>query len=493
MPNNMRGRLLAAGSTILVVAALLVYASISTASAATTTVLPTADAHVQADFPTTNYGGATALRIDGSPVANGYLKFGVSGLTDPVTKATLRLFVRATGSATAVTVSSVADTTWTESSITYDTAPAIGGQLGSFAPTAGTWATVDVTSAVKANGTYSFGLKTAATTSRSFDSKEGANPPQLVVETGTTTTPPTTTPPASTTTPPPPTGDPVVVVGGDVACSPTDANYNGGNGVPSYCHSQATSGLISQINPSNLLMVGDGQYNSGSLSDYQNSYGKTWGQHKAKTNPAVGNHDYGTSGAGGYYSYFGNAASRQQSGCVKDCLGYYSFDVGAWHLVNINSECSRLNGGAGCAVGSPQETWLKNDLAAHKNACTLVFDHRPRWSSNSFAWPDIAPLVSDMDAAHVDLLMSGHAHSYERFAPQNASGGSDPNGIRAFVVGTGGAFFTGFSTIAGNSVVHKSNIFGVLKLTLHSNSYDWSFVADSSTPYSDSGTNATCH
>jgi hypothetical protein len=289
------------------------------------------------------------------------------------------------------------------------------------------------------------------------------------------------------------TSDPVVVVGGDVACSPTDTNYNGGNGVPSYCHSKVTSGLISQINPSNLLMVGDGQYNSGSLSDYQNSYGTTWGQHKAKTNPAVGNHDYGTSGAGGYYSYFGNAASTQQSGCVKACLGYYSFDVGAWHLVNINSECSRFNGGAGCAVGSPQQMWLDKDLAAHSNACTIVFDHRPRWSSNSFASADIAPLVDVMYKYHVDLLLSGHSHAYERFAPQNPSGGSDlNNGIRQFVVGTGGAFFTGFSTIVSTSQVHKSNIFGVLKLTLHSNSYDWSFVADSSTPYNDSGT-GSCH
>jgi hypothetical protein len=675
MPKNIRGRLLAAGSAVLVVAALLVYASVSTASAATTTVLPTADAHVQADFPTTNYGTSTTLRIDNSPVANGYLKFAVSGLTDPVTKATLRLFARTTAT-TAVTVSSVADTPWTETGITYDTAPAIGAQIGttgaltagtwatvdltsavkgdgtysfalkttsstsrsfdskegankpeliietgttttppttttttpttttapppstpgapiadaqvqadfpstnygrettlridnspvangylkfdvsgvtvtkatlrlfartttttavtvssvadntwtetgitySNAPaigaqvgttgalTAGTWATADLTSAVKGNGTYSFALKTTSTSSRSFDSKEGANPPQLVIETGTTTTTPTTTTPTTTTpttttpttttptttTPPPPSGDPVVVVGGDVACAPTDANYNGGSGVPSYCHMKTTAGLISQINPSHLLMVGDGQYNSGSLSNYQSSYDPAWGQHKAKTNPAVGNHDYGTSGAGGYFSYFGHAASPQQSGCVKDCLGYYSFDVGAWHLVNINSECSRLNGGAGCAVGSPQETWLKNDLAAHSNACTIVFDHRPRWSSNSFASADIAPLVSDMDAAHVDLLLSGHSHSYERFAPQNASGGSSSTGVRQFVVGTGGAFFTGFSTIVPNSQVHKSNIFGVMKLTLHSNSYDWSFVADPSTPYSDSGT-GSCH
>jgi hypothetical protein len=336
---------------------------------------------------------------------------------------------------------------------------------------------------VKGDATYSFAVKTTSSTSRSFDSKEGANPPQLVVDTGTSTSPP----------PPPPTStDPVLAVGGDIACAPSDANYNGGNGTTGYCHMKATAGLIGQINPTAVLELGDLQYNSGSSSDIKASYDPTWGAYKSKTKPTVGNHEYGTSGASGYFSYFGTAASPQQSGCTSNCLGYYSFDVGAWHLVSINSECSRLNGGAGCAVGSPQETWLKNDLANNSKPCTLVFDHRPRWSSNSFAWPDIAPLVTDMYNAHVDLLLSGHSHSYERFAPQNPSGGADANGVREFVVGTGGSFFTGFSTIVANSQVHKSNIFGVMKLTLHSTSYDWSFVADPSTPYSDSGT-GSCH
>jgi hypothetical protein len=454
----------------------------SAATAASTTVTPAADAHVQADFPTTNYGSATALRIDGSPVANGYLRFAVSGTVGTVSKATLRLFARTTAS-TPVDAYSVADTSWTESAITYSNAPPIGAKIASSgAQTSGQWASIDVTSVVKGNGTYSFALKTTSSTSRSFDSKEGTNKPELVVETGTTAPPPTT----------PPSGDPVVVTGGDIGCAPDDVNYNGGNGTTSYCHMKDTAGLVGQINPTAVLMVGDGQYNSGSLTNYRASYDPTWGVYKSKTKPTVGNHDYGTSGASGYYTYFGTPASPQQSGCTSNCLGYYSFDVGAWHIVNINSECSRLNGGAGCAVGSPQETWLKNDLATKSKPCTIVFDHRPRWSSNSFASADIAPLVADMYAARVDLLLSGHSHSYERFGPQNPSGGADVNGVRQFVVGTGGAFFTGFSTIVANSQVHKSNIFGVMKLTLHSSSYDWSFVADPSTPYSDSGT-GSCH
>jgi calcineurin-like phosphoesterase family protein len=505
MLSTMRQRVLAIGTSGSVVAALLVFGAGSAASAATTTLTPVADAYVQADTPDVNYGTAPTLVLDASPITNSYLKFAVSGTGGTVSKATLRLYT-AVAHSTPIDVYAVADTSWGETAITYNTAPPIGTKIvSSGAQTAGQYVSIDVTSAVKGDGTYSFALKTTNTASRSYDSKEGANPPQLILETGTTspsTSPTSTAPSTSPTSTAPSTsptstsaaasGDPVVVVGGDVACAPDDANYNGGNGVTSYCHMKTTAGLIGKINPSALLMVGDGQYNSGSLANYRASYDPSWGVYKSKTKPAVGNHDYGTSGAAGYYTYFGTPASPQQSGCTSNCLGYYSFDVGAWHLVNINSECSRLNGGAGCAAGSPQETWLKNDLANHKTACTIVFDHRPRWSSNSFASADIAPLINDANAAGVDLLLSGHAHSYERFAPQNGSGGADANGIRQFVVGTGGSFFTGFSTIVANSQVHKSNIFGVMKLTLHSNSYDWSFVADSSTPYTDSGT-GSCH
>jgi hypothetical protein len=401
----------------------------------------------------------------------------VSGVTGTVLKATLRLFSLTTA-ATSTAVSTVADTGWGETSITYDNAPAIGAEIGSTGGiTAGAWASVDVTAAVTGNGTYSFALTTTSSGARSFDSREGTNPPQLVVESGT---------------PPPPSTDPVVVVGGDVACAPDDPDYNGGNGTPGHCHHMVTAGLIGQVNPAAVLMVGDGQYNSGSLANYTTVYDPSWGQYKSRTNPAVGNHDYGTTGAGGYFRYFGNAATPRQPGCTSNCDGYYSFDVGAWHLVNINSECARLNGGAGCAVGSPQYEWLRADLGANAATCTIVFDHRPRWSSNSFASADIAPLVDLMYQDGVDLLLSGHSHSFERFAAQNPSGVADANGVRQFVVGTGGAFFTGFGTVLPNSQVRRSSVFGVMKLTLHPTSYDWSFVPDPSTPFADSGT-GSCH
>ena len=169
-------------------------------------------------------------------------------------------------------------------------------------------------------------------------------------------------------------------------------------------------------------MTGDAQYNSGSVAEYNASYGPSWGQYRSITKPTVGNHDFGQSGAAGYFTYFGDAATPLQPGCTKNCNGWYSFDVGSWHIVNLNTECTRINGGVGCAAGSPQEQWLKADLAAHPNTCTMVMGHRPRWSSNSFESPDVAPLMDDMFAAGVDLYVTGHAHSYERFALRTPRG-----------------------------------------------------------------------
>jgi hypothetical protein len=281
-------------------------------------------------------------------------------------------------------------------------------------------------------------------------------------------------------------------LGGDIACAPADPNYNAGNGVPGKCHMKVTAGLGQSLSPDAVLALGDEQYNSGNLNDFRASYDPSWGQVKGITKPTVGNHEYGTSGAGGYFTYFGPVASGGSS-CTSGCGGYYSFDLGTWHIVSINTECTRINGGVGCATGSPQEKWLKADLAAHSNLCTLVFGHRPRWSSNSFASSDIGPLITDMYQAGVDVYASGHSHSYERFHPQSDTGASVTNGVTQIVVGTGGSFFTGFGTIVPNSVIHKSNIFGVLKVTLHPGSWDWKFVTDSSTPWTGDSGSDSCY
>jgi len=463
---------------------------------AATTLTPVADSYVQADQPTTNFGTATTIKVDGSPVTISYLKFAVTGLGAAPTKATLSVF-KSLSTTTAINLRSVSDTSWSETGITFDNRPTTGATTVAPPTPWGTdvWLTYDVTSLITGNGTYSFALDTTSATSKSLPSREATtNRPQLVLE----TTAPAPSPTTSSSTPPPAgNSSTVVAVGGDVACGTTEPNYGGGAGTADACHMKKTSDLVLAMSPARVFALGDLQYNAGSLSDFNVSYNNSWGRFKSITNPVVGNHEYGTSGAGGYFTYFGNAGTPQQPGCTRDCLGYYSFNVAVgssrWHIAVINSECTRIGGGVGCAVGSPQYQWLDADLAANASTtCTAVLSHRPRWASNSFASPDIQPLVDLMGSHHVDLLLAGHAHSYERFAPQNAAGQADANGIREIVVGTGGRDSQGFGTIVANSVVHKNQIFGVMKLTLTPTGYDWQFVPDPATPFADSGS-GSCH
>ncbi len=285
------------------------------------------------------------------------------------------------------------------------------------------------------------------------------------------------------TTTAPPQSSSVIVAGGDIACAPSDTSFNGGLGTSTACRGKYTGQLVQSVNPVALLPLGDEQYNSGSSSDFAASYDKLWGVPglpgggtlKSISKPVVGNHEYGTSGAGGYTGYFGSAAGP--TGKL-----YYSYDIGSWHIIAINTECTRLTGATGCAVGSAQETWLKNDIAAHPNQCTLAYGHRPRWASSSFASADIAPLIADMVAGRVDLYLTGHAHSYERFAPQDANGVlNTTSGITQVTVGTGGSFYTGTGTIAANSVVRKTNLFGIMKLVLGPTSAQLTYVPDNST------------
>ena len=493
----MRKRLAAALTTLLLATAWLTL-SAPVSHAASITLTPVADSHVQADAPGTNFGTATALRIDGDPITRAYLKFNVQGLTAAPTRATLKV-VSPISSTTPFNVKSVTDTTWTETGVTYNNAPPFGATVASATPSApNSVLSFDVTSLVKGNGLVSFALDTTSSTSKSPPSRE--NPtveyrPQLVVETATTSTPAPTssgsTPTPSSSTPPP-SGSTVIALAGDVACGTTETYYNGGSGTADKCRMKSTGDLISAMAPSRVFAMGDLQYNSGSLTDFNVSYQNSWGSFKSKTNPVVGNHEYGTSGAGGYFSYFGDAATPRQPGCRKDCDGYYSFNVpvGAsnWHIAVINGECTRIGGGVGCAVGSPQYNWLKADLEANAaTKCTAVLTHKPRWSSSSFYTAEIQPLVDLMDTNKVDLLLAGHAHSYERFAPQTASGSASSTGIRQITVGTGGRDSQGFGTVIANSLVRKNKIFGVMKLTLSPTSYNWSYIADPTTPFSDSG------
>ena len=275
------------------------------------------------------------------------------------------------------------------------------------------------------------------------------------------------------------TGDPVIAAAGDIACDPSDGNFNGGNGTSGSCRQKAVSDLFVNRNFSAVLTLGDTQYEDGSLTKYQQSFDPSWGRAKSIIRPAVGNHEYLTAGASGYYNYFGAAAGDRTK-------GYYSYDIGAWHLIALNSNCSQVGG---CGAGSPQEQWLKSDLAAHPTMCTLAYWHHPRFSGGEHgSSTSYDAFWRALYAAGADIVLSGHDHDYERFAPQNPSGAADPNGIQQFVVGTGGKNHYTFTTTLPNSLVRNSDTYGILKLTLHVASYDWQFVPEAGKTFTDSGT-----
>jgi Bacterial Ig-like domain len=220
----------------------------------------------------------------------------------------------------------------------------------------------------------------------------------------------------------------------------------------------------------------------------------------------VGNHEYYTpgstasSGASGYFGYFGNAASPTDApGCTVNCKGYYSYDLGSWHVVVLNSNCAEVGG---CGAGSPQEVWLRNDLQAHPSACTLAYFHHPRFSSSGIGNNSaMVPFWKALYDAGAEVVLNGHAHNYERFAPQTPDGQAKSDyGIREFIVGTGGKSLNSFGTPRPNSEVRLTDNsvprgnFGVIKLTLHPGdpgSYDWQFVTIDRT-VADYGS-ASCH
>ena len=287
--------------------------------------------------------------------------------------------------------------------------------------------------------------------------------------------------------------DPVIAAAGDIACDPTNSSFNNGNGTSGSCRPKYTSDLLVNAGLAAVLALGDNQYYCGGYQAYLQSYDLSWGRVKSITRPAVGNHEYLTSGgtdctsansgAAGYFNYFGSAAGSPSQ-------GYYSFDVGTWHLIAINSNCSSAGG---CSSSSPQGQWLAADLAAHTNFCTLAYWHIPLYSSGGRANANTQSIWQTLYNNNVDVVLNGHDHIYERFAPQTPGGTVDTaRGIREFIIGSGGANHTSLATIAANSEVRNVNTFGILKLTLHPTSYDWQFVPEAGKTFTDTGT-GNCH
>jgi hypothetical protein len=265
--------------------------------------------------------------------------------------------------------------------------------------------------------------------------------------------------------PPPSSTNPVLVGAGDIA--------TGGLGSDADKTAQLVEQVIQQRPDTVVFTTGDNAYPDGSVSDFQNKYHPTWGRFKSRTNPTTGNHEYLQVGAKPYFDYFGAAARPGASN------GNYSYELGSWHIIALNSgNCTFV--ASDCAAGSTMIKWLEADLAANNKRNVLAYMHQPLFSSDS-AYGDSQTYMRTtwerLYAEGADIVITGHAHDYERFAPQTPSHAASPSGIREFVVGTGGTPLRGWGTISANSQFRDNTHHGVLKLTLRDSGYDWQFLA----------------
>ena len=247
-----------------------------------------------------------------------------------------------------------------------------------------------------------------------------------------------------------------IVAAGDIACLPGAAT------TATTCRQGATARLAARLDPTAVLALGDTQYDVGAFSAYRHSYDLTWGALRPVTRPVPGNHEYGTPNARGYYRYF----RQRQPGPP----GWYAYRLGAWRLYALNSECDA----ADCEA---QLVWLLSDLASHPRACSLMYLHRPRYSSGSEhgSDPSVRALREIADEHGVDVALAGHEHNYERFVRMDAAGNPSGDGIQSFVVGTGGKSLYPFGAVESGSVVRYNDDFGVLALGLRRRSYAWRF------------------
>jgi chitodextrinase len=295
--------------------------------------------------------------------------------------------------------------------------------------------------------TYTFGAD-------AYDAAGNVSSPRASLTTATTACPA-----------PPSGGDPVVAVAGDIA----------GDGAGD----SATAALLDALNPTAVLTAGDNVYNDGSASQFSQYYEPTWGRHKAKTYPTPGNHDYQTSGASGYFGYFGARAGPAGK-------GWYSVNIGAWHIIGLNSEVSH-------GATSEQVNWLKADLAASGARCVMALWHKPRFTAGNYSdMSSYQPFWDALYAANADVVINGHDHNYQRYVPLNPSGArDDARGLREFVVGTGGRSHYGIRADSRRESA-DGGTYGVLKLTLRATGYDWQFVPEAGKTFTDSGSGA-CH
>lgn len=477
-----------------------------------------ADARVQQSNPNSNYGNDNYLLVDGAsdPDIESFIRFTISGIAGSIQSARLRVYVTTNESANGPAAYG-AKNTWTETGITWNNRPARTSNVldNKGSASRNTWLEYNVTVFVTGNGTYTFVLVADSNDAVRLSSREGSQPPQLVVTFNSSTATPTQASVATATRTPTRTRTPTATLtsagtatrtstasrtptatrtpAGTATLTPTRTPTRtrtptsaptssgsvilvGAGDIASCSRNQdeQTAQLLDNI-PGTVFTAGDNAYPNGTYTEYINCYDSTWGRHKSRTKPSPGNHEYETSGAAGYFQYFENTPS------------YYAYDLGAWRIYSLNSEIS-------VSATSPQVTWLQNDLAANPRQCVMAYWHKPRWSSgsNHGNHSTMQILWQVLYNAGAELVINSHEHHYERFAQMNASGTVVSQGLREIVVGTGGAALYPFGASLAASQVRNNTTYGVLKLTLSSTGYDWQFVPVSGSTFTDSGS-STCH
>lgn len=490
---------------VLLVTALVMTAGLVPASASTTIVAPSADAFVLSSSPDANRGRAASLRIRGLTKVS-YIRFDVPGLQagETISAARLRLFATSGSKcAEGVQVLRAGNDTWGERTITWNNQP---GTVGS-SLAGGTWSSsgyqeFNVTSAVLGMGPVSFvvmhGPGCDSAKDVSFNSREATSgQPELTVE--TSVAPPSqpqcsdgldndgdgrTDHPADPgctdaadadetdpVPPPPPGSTKIVAAAGDIVCDPSAFAFPGTD--PTKCQHRATAALLAAADA--VLPLGDAQYSDGTLEKFNAGYDPSWGVYAPTTYPAVGNHEYNdpAGGAFGYYEYW-RLKGRPTGGAGS---GYYSSDLGSWHLIALNSNCTIVP----CAEGAVQNDFLEQDLASTTQPCILAYWHHPLFNSGAVhggAVPSGARAFwNDLYAAGADIVLNGHEHNYQRYGKQDPAGLATSNGIREFVVGTGGrGFYAMLDAKDPNFEFGNATDFGVLRLYLADGSYSWEFV-----------------
>lgn len=432
---------------------------VAPAGAATRSLGASADTYADSSTPSTALGRATRLGADASPSRVIYLRFDVGALDSAVTKATLSLHVQANAagpSRSTGRVQRVASTTWSETATTWSNRPAVGAVVAPArgAAAAGAWINFDVTTAVRSGGTLSFAVVQDDPDGVFYDSREGpaAYRPLLAVSTAAVT-------------------EQHVLAAGDIAGCTWDGD-------------ELTAEILDAHPNGVVAALGDTVQVAGTAAEFRDCYAPTWGRHKARTRPTIGNHEYLTDLGKAYWDYFGSAAGPAYK-------GWYSYDLGpSWHVVVLNSDCWRTGG---CEKGKPQEAWLRADLAANARPCTLVYFHKPLFSSIE-GEPGMRAIWDTLYEFNADLVLNGHKHGYERFAPQRPDGTRDSaRGIREIVVATGGSpEFYPYGAILPTSEVHATQVHGVLDLTLTATGYRFNFLPAADTTFTDSGS-GTCH